>query len=295
MNPCDEFSARALRYIDNTLQGQDLTAFRAHLQTCGDCRALIEAEQGLSQLLRRTRPLYSAPPALRARVAVILEEHRTRARAREGFSRRVVRLLEGKLAPRFPIPRLGVVVPAVLVVALILAFVPSVARQVRAANYVETAVAMHRGYLNGSVPLQVLSNSPEQVAAWFTGKLEFPFLLPKAQITPQSVPAYQLTGASLVHYQGNSAALVAYQKQNEKISLLVASNDSATIAGGYEVRSGALVFHYRTEGGFKVITWSNHGLSYALVSSVSGSARESCMVCHQSMADRQSFSISSQR
>jgi hypothetical protein len=93
----------------------------------------------------------------------------------------------------------------------------------------------------------------------------------------------------VLSYQGSSAALVIYEKQKERISLLVASSQSAVVAGGEEVRSGALTFHYRTDQGFKVVTWSDHGLSYALVSSVSGSARESCMVCHQSMADHQNF------
>jgi hypothetical protein len=93
----------------------------------------------------------------------------------------------------------------------------------------------------------------------------------------------------LVSYRGSSAALVIYEKQKERISLLVVSRQSAALAGGEEVRSGALTFHYRTDQGFKVVTWNNHGLSYALVSSVSRSARESCMVCHQSMADHQNF------
>jgi hypothetical protein len=92
-----------------------------------------------------------------------------------------------------------------------------------------------------------------------------------------------------VNYRGNPVALVTYDRENEKISLLAASSNSAQVAGGDEVRFGELTFHYRTDGGFKVITWSNHGLSYALVSSVSGSARESCMVCHQNMADHHTF------
>jgi ribose 1,5-bisphosphokinase PhnN len=82
---------------------------------------------------------------------------------------------------------------------------------------------------------------------------------------------------------------VTYEKAGGKISLLVASSKAAPVAGGDEVHFGDLTFHYRTENGFKVITWSNHGLSYALVSSVSGSARDSCLVCHQNMADRQTF------
>jgi hypothetical protein len=68
-------------------------------------------------------------------------------------------------------------------------------------------------------------------------------------------------------------------------SLLVASTEWAAIGGGDEVRSGNPLFHYFSREKFEVITWSNHGLSYALVSSLSASARESCLVCHQNMAD----------
>jgi anti-sigma factor RsiW len=164
--------------------------------------------------------------------------------------------------------------------ALLFAFIPNEVRQARAASFVETAVAAHRSYLDSDRPLGLRSNSPALVTAWFTGKVPFPFRLPNAQSALNDASSYQLTGASVMNYRGNPVASVAYQKKREKISLLVAPGDSAPIAGGDEVRSGDLIFHYRTDGGFKVITWSNHGLSYALVSSVSGSARESCLVCH---------------
>jgi hypothetical protein len=78
--------------------------------------------------------------------------------------------------------------------------------------------------------------------------------------------------------------------QDQKISLLVVSDRSARAEGGEEVQSGRLMFHDRTVGNFKVITWSNRGLTYALVSSLPGSARQSCLVCHQDMADHLKFS-----
>ena len=121
------------------------------------------------------------------------------------------------------------------------------------------------------------------VSAWFAGKVPFDFRLPAAR---DGNPVYRLTGARLVGYRGHTVALVIYETQREKISLLVASTESAAIAGGDAVRSGNLLFHYFSREKFKVITWSNHGLSYALVSSLSASARESCLVCHQNMADR---------
>jgi anti-sigma factor RsiW len=182
-------------------------------------------------------------------------------------------------------------VPALvaLLLAFLFAFVPNVVRQVRAASYVEAAVAAHRSYLDGDRPLGLRSNSPDLVTAWFADKVPFHFRLPNAQSAPNGTPSYRLTGASVVKYRGNPVALVTYEKENEKISLLAASGKSVPVTGGDEVRFADLIFHYRTEDGFKVITWNNHGLSYALVSSVSGPARDSCLVCHQNMTDHHSF------
>ena len=68
MNPCKEHSLDVLRYRDNELTGHELRYFRVHLRDCADCRARLEEEQELSYILRRSRPLYMAPAALRARV-----------------------------------------------------------------------------------------------------------------------------------------------------------------------------------------------------------------------------------
>jgi mycothiol system anti-sigma-R factor len=289
MSPSDEFRVKILRYLDNDLRGQELDEFRCHLETCADCQANVEAERVLSHLLHRSRPLYSAPVALRSRVSAVLQRAESES-SQAGLYQSILQGLQRDLVD--PVRRaLNVRVLALvfLLLGILFAFVPNVVRQVRAANYVEAAVATHRSYLDGNRQLELRSNSPELVTAWFADKVPFPFRLPNAQSSPNSTPAYRLTGAGLVNYRGNKAALVTYEKGRGKISLLVASSNTAPVAGGDEVRFGDLTFHYRTNNGFKVITWSTHGLSYALVSSVSGSARESCLVCHQNMADRHTF------
>jgi anti-sigma factor RsiW len=179
---------------------------------------------------------------------------------------------------------------AVLVIAVGLAFVPGLVEQARATAFVEAAVESHRSYLNGNLPLEIRTDSPGEVTTWFADKVPFHFRLPASQVVPDDgTPAYRLTGARLVNYKGSYAALVTYEMQHQKISLLVASNKSAISAGGDQVRSSGLIFHYRSNGKFKVITWSNHGLTYALVSSLPGSAQQSCLVCHQNMADHNTF------
>jgi hypothetical protein len=106
---------------------------------------------------------------------------------------------------------------------------------------------------------------------------------------PNGKAVYWLTGARLVSYKGSPAALVAYETPTRKISLLVASSKAAIVAGGVEVRSGSLTFHYLRGANFEVITWTNHGLVYALVSPLAGSPQHSCLVCHQDMADQNLF------
>ena len=290
MNPCDEYRIKTLRYVGDDLHGRELDCFRKHLRGCAGCRASLEAEQALSRRLYQSRPLYPAPAALRSRVSAAVMQHSESKPAHLGLYHSAVQVLERGLIHL--IRRLlttRVLALVVLLLAFLFAFVPNVVRQVHAASYVATAVAAHRSYIDGGRPPGLRSSSPEAVTAWFAGRVPFPFRLPSAQSTSEGLAFYRLTGASVVNYRGNPVALVAYEKKNEKISLLVAPINSTAVAGGDEVRFGDLTFHFRTTDGFKVITWSNHGLSYALVSNVSGSARESCLVCHQNMADHHTF------
>jgi hypothetical protein len=94
-----------------------------------------------------------------------------------------------------------VLAPAAVAIAVCLAVAPNIERRVHAASYVETAVATHRSYLNGDLHPGLESSSPEQVTAWFAGKVPFDFRLPAAESAPERNPAYRLTGATLVHYK----------------------------------------------------------------------------------------------
>lgn len=291
MNPCHEYGAKTLLYLDNALTGTELEEFRNHLDSCSNCREYVEAEEALSHLLQRSRPLYSAPDALRSRVSAATGSQFPASAGFELTYQRVLRSFRSLLPGNANlVPGLRTAAVAALVLALCLVIAPQMIRQVRATNYVEAAVAQHRSYLNGTLATGLRSNSPEQVTTWFAGKVPFDFRLPAAQAYPENKPTHLLTGARLVNYNGNHAALVTYESSNDKISLFVASSNSAVVAGGDEVHCRSLTFHYRTDSGFKVITWSNHGLSYALVYSATGTARTSCLVCHQNMEDKKSFS-----
>jgi hypothetical protein len=69
-------------------------------------------------------------------------------------------------------------------------------------------------------------------------------------------------------------------------SLMVTPDSVAMASGGIEVAFKKVSFHYSTVEGYKVVTWSVHGLTYALVSDEGNSTQRSCMVCHSALRDR---------
>ena len=77
MKDCDDCLGTLRRYLDGELRGQELLQFREHIEQCSGCRQELEAEEELSRLLHRTKPLYAAPDALRERVLRAIEEPAT--------------------------------------------------------------------------------------------------------------------------------------------------------------------------------------------------------------------------
>jgi anti-sigma factor RsiW len=294
MDSCGDHSLDILRYLDHQLGGQELKDFLAHLRTCKKCEAELEAEKALSGLLRESRPLYTAPAALHSRLATLVDRTPGQRGDSEAPYERLsamIRRLWRSLLEWTPNWRLAIPVAAVIILGLI--FVPGAIQQVDAASYVTAAATAHRSYLDGNLPLEIKSDSPEAVTAWFSDKLPFQFRLPSSHGNLVTPSIYRLTGGRVVNYKGSRAALVTYSSaQKEPISLLITSSKVAPVVGGEEVRDGSLTFHYHTNQGYKVITWSNRSLAYALVSDVSGSARGSCLVCHENMADRGAFKAS---
>ena len=72
MSNCDEYVIKTLRYLDSDLKVHELEDFCGHVECCAACRSHLNAERGVSQMLHRSRPLYSAPTELRDRVSAIM-------------------------------------------------------------------------------------------------------------------------------------------------------------------------------------------------------------------------------
>jgi hypothetical protein len=148
------------------------------------------------------------------------------------------------------------------------------------------AVATHQRHLRGQLPLEIATAEPKQISDWFAGKVGFKVELPNYQELSQQEKLYDLEGGRLVGYQNDYAAYVAYSMRQRPISLLVTSEQTARPSGGEEIVSKGITFHYDSISGFKVITWSDRELTYALVSDLEERGQQSCIVCHQGTKDQ---------
>jgi hypothetical protein len=159
-------------------------------------------------------------------------------------------------------------------------------RVTSASEFAQVAAATHLRHLRGQLPLEISSALPGDLSAWFVGKVPFLVKLPNYQESSGQEKLYQLEGARLVSYRSDYAAYVAYQMHSRPISLVITSESMAQPEDGEEIVAKGITFHYNSINGLKVITWSDRGLTYALVSDLEERGQESCIVCHQGSKDR---------
>lgn len=188
----------------------------------------------------------------------------------------------------------NVFVPAaglVLLFGILIGLPRSSSKPLSGPDYAEFAVTTHRQHVEGKLPLEVRSASQQTLNEWFKEKSRFPLALPAAPEVAGEARPYRLQGARIVKVAGKPAAFIAYEVWTPKLQMtpasLIVTRDSVAVAsGGVQVNFKKVSFHYATVQGYKVVTWSMHGLTYALVSQETNSTQGSCMVCHSAMRDR---------
>jgi anti-sigma factor RsiW len=188
---------------------------------------------------------------------------------------------------RWPFMRWLVPAVALMVIVGVLSTRPSSSpTPLSGPKFAAFAVNAHRQHAQGNLTLDVRSDSQQTLNEWFKAKSQFPLALPASPAPPGEERPYRLEGARLVQVGGKPAAYIAYRMQTGPVSLIVAPDSVAVASGGVEVDSKKLRFHYTRVAGYKVVTWSVHGLTYALVSQEGNRTQQSCMVCHSAMGDR---------
>lgn len=282
MKGCDDTRASIAFYLDDELCDADRSRFEAHVAACAECRDALDAERNLLGEVRRSAPLYTAPDSLRSEVERVLRDAPVPLVAPPGLRRRVESSLGAADRRRRAVAAAAAVVLAVMAIWAVAtheAPAPS-------SEFARMAVDVHMRYLRGGLPLEIETSSAAAVSAWFVDKVPFRLELPNYQEISGQDRLYTLDGARLVGFEDDYAAYVAYTMGARRISLVVTSSEVARPSGGEEVVSKGLTFHCDAVNGLKVISWSDRGLTYALVSDLEERGQASCIVCHTGTQDR---------
>jgi len=290
MNECDYIESRTSFYLDDELRADERRAFEEHLGRCQRCRDAVTAEHRFLEGVRNAGPLYEAPVDLRRRIEEIASRGGLRDVVRAGMTPPPQALPPASLFARLSRGERVASVSAVgILIALLgicylrgtdtrLGRVPS--------EFARLAVNIHQQHLGGGLDLEISSTSPQDVSDWFSGQVNFSVKLPNYQEASGQDQLYQIEGGRVVTFKNDRAAYVSYQMDKQPISLLVTSDSVAAPSGGEEVVSKGITFHYDAIDGLKVITWSDRGLTYALVSNLKERGQQSCLVCHQGTRDK---------
>lgn len=258
---CAKYQVLITGYLDGELSVPAKSELENHLASCETCRQYWLQEQVLLERLRHH-------PKIRA-----ADDLRTRIEA--GFIK-VVSLVS-MLRSRIFIPASALIL---LIAIAIASWAMHDARANRTSQFTTLAVDTHLRRVNHQLPLEVVSSSPEIVSDWFSGKINFHLALPRHPKDSRYTERYALEGARLVDFNGEYGAGVSYRMEDQLITLVVFPSTVVMPDGGDRVVSGKLTFHLQDQKGFHVITWADHGLTYALVSNLEERGQQSCMVCH---------------
>lgn len=185
--------------------------------------------------------------------------------------------------------QLKILVPALAVLVLVSVFAkrsPSYPSALSGPQFAELAVDAHRKHVQGTLALDLRSESAQALNEWLQSKSQISLALPASPTGPGETRPYHLEGARLIRVGNASVAYIAYRMQSGLVSLIVAPDSVAIASGGVEVNFAKVNFHYVTLQGYKAVTWSVHGLTYALISQEGNRTQASCMVCHSAMKDR---------
>jgi anti-sigma factor RsiW len=105
--------------------------------------------------------------------------------------------------------------------------------------------------------------SPEPVAAWFTGKLDFRPELPRFGGAP-----VRLMGARLHHLRELPAAYLRYETPEGHLGLFVADDPEHRLDAELSAPDGADRARFTTARGYSVAVWRRRDLVYSVVSDV---------------------------
>lgn len=228
---CDAIEALLAPYLDDELVEGDRLAVETHLAGCAECTARTERARHFLTAVRAAAHASTAPApqALRARVSAGLRQARGRERRAQAL-------------------KLSALAASVAVCALV---GHHEYRVFQRRLFVDDVASRHARQF----PLEIQRPSPEQLEAWFGGKLDHRVLVPR-------FPNAVAEGARLLNVREKQAAYIRYQapRVGAHVGLFVYGDEA------FDDDVGPLPSaEHASSHGYNVVGWRDGDVVYRLV------------------------------
>lgn len=205
---CNEFQEQVSPAVDNLLTQEVMARFVEHARECSRCRHEYQVESATKALVCQRTRMVRTPPEVVERISQLLERER-----RTGVSVTESRWTQILHRPVFkPALGLGIAV-AVIFMLFTLYRPPSDPAPLQLSslnNVISQSLENYGAVVNGSIKPQLVSSEPELLKNFFSGRTEFPVLVP-------GLKGCELVGGVLNQHAGANLAHVVYVHGGEVV------------------------------------------------------------------------------
>ena len=239
---CNKIKEYIYPFLDGQLDTQTSGLVKGHLSACPICSLELEQEKKLDSLVRSSIPKENAPYELK-----------------EEILKQIAGLGEKKFR-RFISPVLKPALIGITGVVSIFVFLSSINRPFPV--YSET-VKEHIQFLQGSLPMHIVSKKPQDVSKWLQAKLDFKVMVP--DLSSQNV---DLLGARICSLKNKKSAYITYKKDGHNISAFMFDAKNLKFPTAKKVTMNNKHFYLNKEKGFNSALWIDEGIACVFVSNL---------------------------
>lgn len=267
-----------LELAEGSLPEAERARVERHLSHCASCREKAREIADGVELVRELAPR-RLPPTRAETIRRALEE------APSGPEHR---------GRRLPAARAWAAAAAAVVIGLALLWTarsrePHVALRKATGpptRFEQVARELHARLRDPDAPLEFRSESGREVRRWVKEHTDLSASLADRR-PPEDIERYRLRGASSVKLGDYSAAAVTFLVDSRPVTLLLTKQENVPDAPRWNFLGKRVRYRVEREGEtLKLLSWTNSGNAYTLVSELPGLGQRACLVCHTDPARR---------
>lgn len=226
---CDQARQLLHGYLDDELDLATALQMQQHLQGCAVCTKELEAAQAVRNAVMQPAVYYSAPSALRERLAKSLRSEAAKLEARDAATHRMAWW-------RRPMAFSGLAAALLLTISSILLFLPSRTPS----GQIDDLVGSHLRSLEADHLLDVQSTDQHTVKPWFAGKIDF-----SPPVVDLSAEGFPLIGGRQDYFEQKQVAALVYKRNKHVINLFIWPGESSSEV---ESRQGFNLIRFECKG-----------------------------------------------